>query len=124
MSGANALHNVKSEIKMLGIGFVALVIILFVAFSKSTVLEVLRTAFALYWIFVLPGYALSLCSRQGFVERLIIGIGVQTAVFGLLSYYFGLAGWHIATHGIVLPLFSIIFGMVIWQRGRRNEGRH
>lgn len=108
--------QLKQEGKWLAAGFVALAIVLFVAFQKSSILEVVRTALALYWMFVLPGYALFLCSRQGFVERIIMGIAVQTAVFGIASYYAGLLGWHVATHGFVLPVFSIAVGACLWRK--------
>ncbi len=108
------LAQIKQELKWLAIGYIALSIIIFIAFQKSSIIEILRTTASLYWMFVLPGYTLSLCSKQGFVDRLIIGVSVQAAVFGLASYYAGLAGWHIATHGIVLPLISIIVGLILW----------
>ena len=112
------LAEIKKELKWLAIGFVALTIILIIAFQKTGWGSIIRTAFALYWMFVLPGYALALCSRQGFVERFIIGISVQTAVFGLTSYYVGLMGWHVATHGFVLPIFSIAVGIGLWWKLR------
>jgi len=113
--------QIKQELKLLGIGFVVLGIVIFIAFQKSSIVEVLRVAASLYWMFVLPGYALALCSRQGFVERLIIGISVQTAVIGLASYYAGLIGWHVATHGLVLPIISIIVGIVLWQKSKKHS---
>jgi hypothetical protein len=104
------------ELRALGIGFVILTVILLVAFRQSSFLEILRTAASMYWMFVLPGYALSLCSRQPFVDRLIIGIAVQVSVFGLASYYAGLLGWRVATHGLALPLLSIVAGVVLWKK--------
>ena len=106
----------KEELKALGIGFIVLTAILLAGFKASPWLEVIRTAAALYWMFVIPGYVLSLCSKQGFVERLILGVTVQVALFGLLSYYAGLLGWHVATHGLILPLFSIAAGILLWKK--------
>ncbi len=48
------------------------------------------------------------------LERFIIGVSVQTAIFGLASYYAGLMGWHVAMHGLVLPLVSIAVGVTLW----------
>jgi uncharacterized membrane protein len=116
MSRVSVLADWKKELKALGIGFILLTIVIFAAFRQSSVVEVLRTAFSLYWMFVLPGYALALFSKQGFVERLIIGITVQVAAYGLASYYAGLLGWHVATHGLILPIPSIIVGIVLWKK--------
>jgi hypothetical protein len=120
MSRVSVLADWKKELKTLGIGFIALAIVIFVAFKQSSLVEVLRTAFSLYWMFVLPGYALSLCSKQGFVERLIIGTTVQVAAYGLTSYYAGLLGWHVATHGLVLPVLSIIVGIALWKKSSQQ----
>jgi uncharacterized membrane protein len=109
----------KNEMYALGVGFIVLAAILLAGFKASPWLDVLRTAAALYWMFVIPGYALALCSKQGFVERLILGITVQVALFGLLSYYAGLAGWHVATHGLILPLFSIAAGIFLWKKSEK-----
>jgi hypothetical protein len=105
--------RLKQEMLWLAAGYLGLTAALFIAFQKSSLAEVLRTTASLYWMFVLPGYALALCSRQGFVERLIIGIAIQAAVFGLASYYAGLLGWHVAMHGWVLPLASIAVGIMV-----------
>ncbi len=110
------LNQIKEELKWLAIGYVLFSIAIYVAFRNSSIAEILRTTAGIYWMFVLPGYALSLCSKQGFVERLIIGLSVQSAVFGLASYYAGLLGWHVATHAIVLPLISIIIGIILWRK--------
>lgn len=110
------ITKLKQELKWLALGYAVLSIAAFIAFQKSSIMEVLRTTASLYWMFVLPGYSLALCSRQGFMERIIIGVSVQTAVFGLASYYAGLLGWHIATHGAVLPAISIIIGVVLWRK--------
>jgi len=107
---------IKKEARWLAIGFIALSIALIIAFRQSPWSQSLRTAAALYWLFVLPGYALALCSRQGFVERFIIGVSVQTAVIGQASYFAGLWGWHVATHGLVLPVVSIAIGVYLWRK--------
>lgn len=116
-----SIEEIKKETVWLVAGLVVLSLLLFVAFQKSSVVEVLRTTASLYWLFVLPGYALALCSKQGFMERLIIGVTVQTAVFGMASYYAGLLGWHVATHGFVLPALSIIAGVFLWQKTLRYQ---
>lgn len=112
------LDEIKKEIKWLACGFVILTILLIIAFQNTGWGQLARTAFAFFWMFVIPGYALMLCSRQGFVERFIIGLAVQTAVIGLASYYVGLMGWHVATQGLVLPLFSIAVGLILWWKNK------
>lgn len=117
-------QEIKQELKWLALGYIALSIIFYIAFKNSSTGQILRTAAALYWMFVLPGYALSLCSKQGFVERFIIGVSVQAGVIGLASYYAGLLGWHVASHGIVLPIFSIIIGIILWWKREKTLNHH
>ncbi|MEM4254073.1 MAG: hypothetical protein QXR48_01665 [Candidatus Woesearchaeota archaeon] len=116
--------EIIKELKWLALGYVALVIVFIIAFQNTAVVTLLRTTASVYWMFVLPGYALSLCSKQGFVERFIIGVSVQAAVFGLASYYAGLLGWHVATHGFILPLFSIIIGIILWWKSEKTDNNH
>lgn len=113
-------HSLKRELTYLAIGYVILAIIFKIAFAKSSVFEVLRVSASIYWMFVLPGYALFLCSKQEFVDRIIIGIIVQVGVIGHLSYFLGLAGWHIANHGLILPLASIAIGIFLWKRSTKS----
>jgi hypothetical protein len=104
---------------LLAIGYAVLSIIFKISFANSSLLETLRVTASLYWMFVLPGYALALCSRQDFANRLIIGTIVQVGIIGHLSYFTGLAGWHISTHGLILPLVSILIGIVLWKRSEK-----
>ncbi len=118
-------EHVKTELKILGLGYIVLSIVFMIAFQKSNILEVLRVTASVYWMFVLPGYVLTLCSRQPFMERLIIGIVLQVAVFANASYYFGLLGWHVSTHGLLLPLGSIAVGILVWRyRAREHSHNH
>jgi hypothetical protein len=116
--------EIIKELKWLAIGYIALSILVFIAFQQSSIAEILRITASIYWMFVLPGYALALCSKQGFVERFIIGLTVQTAAFGLASYYAGLLGWHVAMHGLVLPILSIIIGIILWWKSEKTDNRH
>ena len=81
-------------------------------------LIVLRTVFAFFWMFILPGFYLMYYwhEKLSFLERFIVGIAVSASVIGISSYYLGLAGLNIKYHGILLPiLFLIIDFILIWK---------
>jgi uncharacterized membrane protein len=91
----------------------AVSLILFkIVFYKESILAILKTALSLYWLFVLPGFALMYYweKKLGFAERFVIGIFVQAAIVGILSYYLGLLGLHVKYSGIIIPILSLLVG--------------
>ena len=67
------------------------------------------TAAALYWLFVIPGYAMMLHwrNRLGLAERMAMGTVAAIALTGIASYYIGLAGLKLQNQTLILPLAII-----------------
>ena len=86
-----------------------------VAFYKENILVLLKTVGSLFWLFVIPGYALMYYWHDtfNFFIRILIGIGLSAALTGILSYYFGVFVLPIKYHGIILPIILIIVGVFI-----------
>ncbi len=101
--------KILGELKVLAISYLVFVFVLFMVFYKSDFWTVFRVVSSIYWMFILPGYFVSLLIYLDFLERFIIGISIQTALFGLISYYVGLLGWHVFSHGIFIPLLIMLF---------------
>jgi len=111
----------KKELKCLGIAFILLAIALKIAFYNETIIIILRTAIALFWLFVLPGFAVMLYWKNlSFLTRLIISIPLSTAVIGTASYYLGLIGFNVNYHTIILPAVMIIVGLIINMKKKSN----
>lgn len=109
----------KKELLVIGIIFVFTFIAFKILFMPENFFVVLRTVFAIFWLFVLPGYFVMLYWKEElkFFERLIIGIAMGTAVIGLTSYYIGLLGLHIRYHTVVLPIGLILIALGLnWKR--------
>lgn len=113
--------QVKRELIIIGILFLFVVIGLKLIFLSESFLVVFRVALSIFWLFILPGFALMFFWREHikFHERLIIGIVVVTALTGLTSYYLGLIGLNIKYHVVVLPLILILIGAVINLRNHK-----
>lgn len=109
----------KKELSIIGLIFIAAFIAFKIIFLTENLFVVLRAVFAIFWLFVLPGYFVMFYWKEELklFERLIIGIAVGTAVIGLASYYIGLLGLHIKYHTVVLPIVLIILGLMINWKG-------
>jgi len=101
--------NLVNELKYIGILFITGLVIFKILFYKENLIIILRTVFALFWMFALPGYAVMYYwhDKLSFLERFIIGIALGIAVIGIASYYLGLIGLNIKYH-VVLPLVIIL----------------
>ncbi len=99
--------------KILAAAFAAVIIMLRIAYYKESTFEVVRTAAALFWLFVLPGYAMTLywLGKIGFVERIILGAVAAMALNGILSYYLGLIGLKLQNQALILPAAVIIISV-------------
>lgn len=111
----NGLTELKREAGFVAIAFIAATIIFKIAYYKEGLGEVVKTTASLFWLFVIPGYALTLYWREklGFVERIIAGTVAAMAVSGITSYYLGLAGLKIQNQTILLPAAVIALSLAI-----------
>ena len=110
-----AFEQMKKELAIISAIFVLTFLAFKAIFLSEDFFIVLRTVAAIFWVLVLPGFAIMLYWREElkFYERLIIGIGVGTALIGLLSYYTGLMSLHVKYHAILLPLAIILAGFIM-----------
>ena len=109
------LDKLKKELGYVGILFILFILIFKITFFKESLVVVFRMVISLFWMFILPGYALMFYwkNKLGFTERFIMGIALSTAIIGILSYYLGLIGINIKYHTIILPLIIILAGLFI-----------
>ena len=102
----------------------AIVVIIKIAFYKEGISIVIRTAFGIFWLFILPGVSILYYwhEKMAFIERLIIGIVLSSALIGISSYYLGLLGLHIKYHAVVIPLALLICGgFIIFFKLKNNQ---
>lgn len=106
---------IKKELQYIGLLFLLTLIIFKIAFFKEGLFVLFRNVLSLFWLFALPGYFIMLYWREKleFMERFIIGIGVAAGIIGIFSYYFGLLGFNIKYHTIILPLVVILLSFVV-----------
>jgi len=107
-------EHVKKELRYIGLMFLIVLISFKIAFYKENLIVLLRTVLSLFWLFVLPGYAIMLYWKEklGFLERFVIGSILAAGLIGILSYYLGLIGLNIKYHTIIVPLIFILAGII------------
>ena len=114
----------KREVLYLIFVLMAIVVIIKIAFYKEGISIVIRTAFGIFWLFILPGVSILYYwhEKMAFIERLIIGIVLSSALIGISSYYLGLLGLHIKYHAVVIPLALLICGgFIIFFKLKNNQ---
>lgn len=104
-----------SELKALALAFAAAMIIMKAAYSGESTAVVAKTTASLFWLFVIPGYAVTLYWREklGAIERLAAGTIAAMAATGILSYYLGIAGLKIQNQTIILPAAIIAASLAV-----------
>ena len=112
------MHNgTKGELKLLAAALVVLTIAFKVAYYQESIWTVAKTAASLFWLFVIPGYAIMLYWKQhlGLIERLAAGTITAIAINSIASYYLGISGLKIQNQTILLPA-AIIVASLAWQK--------
>lgn len=112
-----------NELKLLAIAFVIIAAVMKLAYGNEGFSTVFRTTTALYWLFVIPGYALTLHWKNslGFLERTIAGTVAAMAIIGVTSYYLGLAGLKLQNQTIVLPAAIIAVSLAIYLKSLEGK---
>ena len=105
------VSELRSEFKSLIGTFVVVAAVLKIAYNNEGMADVLRVSASLFWLFIMPGYFLTLYWKEslGFLERIIMGSIAAIAVVGIISYYLGLVGLKLQNQTILLPLAIIVF---------------
>ena len=108
-------EQIKKELTVVLIIFVIILIAFKIIFRSENLFVVSRTIVAVFWLIIIPGYAITFYWKEKlrFYERFIVGIAISTSLIGLLSYYTGLIGLHVKFQTIVLPLVLIIAGFAV-----------
>lgn len=111
------------ELKAIAFIFAAAIAVMKIAYYKESLIEVIRTTAALFWLFVIPGYTIMLHWKQhlGLIERLFAGTVAAIAINSIASYYLGIAGLRIQNQTILLPA-AVIAASLAWQKfsGRKS----
>ena len=118
----NRLKQIKNELIYLIISFIVMIIIFKIAFINEGIAIILRTVSSLYFMFIVPGFALLYYwnDKLSFIERFVLSLAVSGAIIGIVSYYLGLAGLHIKYTIIHLPALIIIIAVLInWKRSQK-----
>jgi len=113
------IYQIKKESAYLIYLLLSGVILFKILFYKESLLIVLRTVLAFFWLFILPGFYLMYYwhEKLSFLERFLLGIAVSASVIGISSYYLGLAGLNIKYHGILLPILFLAVGFfLVWRK--------
>ncbi len=113
----------KNEYVQLGIILVVAILAFKIAFYKDSFVNVLKLVLSFFWLFIIPGYCLMLYWKQDLelLERVFLGALLAGAVIGIASYYFGLAGLHIAYHAHMLPIILIGIGLFFGLRRKKES---
>ena len=108
---------VKRESAIILVLFVILLILAKILFYKESFLVVLRTVFALFWLFILPGYAVLLywSKELELVERFIIAFLVGAGLIGAFGYYIGIMGINMK-YAVYFPIIPIVLGYLFYFR--------
>ena len=115
MQSKTPASEFAKEIKTLAAAFVAAAIIIKIAYYKEGITDAIRTTASLFWLFVIPGYAITFHWKDnlGLVERLAAGTVIAMAIGSIASYYLGIAGLKIQHQTILLPAAIIVISLII-----------
>lgn len=118
------MSGLKKELRLIAAAFAAFIVILKIAYYKESLFEVVRTTTSLFWLFVLPGYGLTLywLGKISFIERIILGAVAAMAVNGILSYYLGLAGLKLQNQTLILPAAVIVISVAFAAKPFSKKG--
>ena len=124
-----SLHLLKKELadelKPLIIGFAVAVAMLQIAYYKENFATTLRTAASVYWLFVIPGYAVMLHWKEqlGIMERFAFGTVSSMVIVGVASYYLGLIGLKLQNQTLLLPAAIIVIALSVSLKFSGQKGQ-
>jgi hypothetical protein len=106
-------NEVKRELIYLSILIILEIIIFRIIFNKESFSVILKLAFSLFWLFMLPGFMIMylFIEKLNFLERIIAGTALGMAFFGVVGYNLGVLGILIKYQNWILPIVGIIIGI-------------
>lgn len=118
------VSELKGELKLLVAVFAVVAAVMKIAYVNEGIADVLRVSASLFWLFIVPGYFLTLYWKEslGFVERTVFGSVAAIAVVGITSYYLGLIGLKLQSQTTLLPLAitALSFAACLKSWARKN----
>ncbi len=112
----------KAELKNLAIVFLFSIVALKLIFYKESTINLVKLVFGLFWVLIFPGYALMLFWKElSFGLRLLLGVGVSSALIGSFSYYLGIFGLNLKFHIYLLPSILIIVGGYLYFKNEQGR---
>ncbi len=112
--------NIMKETSTLIALFVVIIIMLSIVFYNEKLTTSIWTVAAIFWIFIIPGYCMTLIWKNSLLERIIIGIPASAALIGTTSYYLGLIGINLKLQSWLLPA-TIICATALIYNLRKNK---
>ena len=108
-------HSKPKEITIFAITAILIAMLLKIIFYSESTITILKITAAFFWLFVLPGYFMTLIWRyeNNFFERIIISVPMSVAILGITSYYLGKAGVNLGLQSWILPPTIIILTGII-----------
>ena len=108
--------EVKKELMILAALLIAIAIVFKIIYYNESIVVVLRTVLAIFWLFVIPGYffMLNWRSHLGLPERLVVGSALSAGLVGIVSYYAGIIGIGVSWHWALAPFVLIIIGIFLF----------
>lgn len=118
--------DIKTEVTYMLISFLMTCIVVYAAFYKQDILTIIKTILSLWWLFLLPGYAILLASSKckRFSERLIFGTVLGIATYSILSYPLAILGIHVKFHVFLIPIGEMIAAVFIKKNFNNKKKYH
>ena len=122
MADNSSSNSLKKELTNIILLLAGLCLIFQLVFNKGSLGTNITAAASVYWLFILPGFAIMYWWQESldFVERVIIGSVIGFAVIGVGGYYIGLLGIHTRFHSLILPPIMILIGLIGLKRARKR----
>lgn len=116
-------NELKAELKTLGICCLVFAVAMIITFSSENIWSNLRIILGFIWVFVLPGWSLLLLIKDKLqsVVRFIIAIPLSAIIIGTTSYYVGLIGIDVHSHGYWMSIAVMILAAILLRRQHTKQ---
>jgi uncharacterized membrane protein len=98
------------------------IIIFEIVFLHDPIINNIKAIFAFFWSFIIPGFFIMYywVDKLEFIERIIMSFAVSTASIWIITYYTGLAEFHIKYIAWFIPPIYIIFGLYLYRKKSKS----
>ncbi|MBN2421475.1 hypothetical protein JXB27_04315 [Candidatus Woesearchaeota archaeon] len=115
---------ILDELKMLGIALLLFYAFFQIHYHKENFFVVLKMVFAHFYLFIIPGYSLSLIFYEKInkIERLIIGVGIGYGLQPFLLYLINaIVKVNIMKYNVFVSAAMILLGLWLFNRSVLKE---